>query len=72
MTTLESTKYRLISAIIGDVDEERVLKIEHLYHSEPCMYSNEEMRASVIRRKKDFENGNIVAIPHEQLKRRLL
>jgi hypothetical protein len=72
MTTLESTKYRLISSIIGDTDKNRVLEIERLYNQEPCVYSNDEMRASVIQRKKDFESGKINAIPHEQLKRRLV
>jgi len=72
MTTLESAKYRLITAIIADMDTNRVLEIERLYNLEPCLYSDEEMRASVIHRKKDFENGKIVAIPHEQVKRRFI
>jgi hypothetical protein len=70
MTTLESKKYHLISAIISDTNEDRVFEIERLYNSAPCMYSNEEMRASVMQRKRDFDNGIITAIPHEQLKRR--
>ena len=72
MTTLESTKYRLITAILGDMDEDRVFEIERLYHHEPCVYSDEEMRASVIQRRKDFDSGKIVAIPHEQLKKRIV
>jgi len=71
MTTLESAKFRLITAIIGDTDEGRVLEMERIYNREPCIYSNEEMRASVIQRKRDFDAGKIVAIPHEQLKKRL-
>ena len=43
---------------------------EHLYSAEPCIYSSEEMRASVMQRKKDFDSGRSYAIPHEQLKRR--
>jgi len=70
MTTLESKKYRLISAIISDTDEDRVYEIERLYNSEPRSYSSEEMRSSVIQRKKDFDAGKIFAIPHEQIKRR--
>ena len=70
MTTLEGKKYRIISSIISDTDEERVFEIERLYNAEPCIYLNEEMRASIIQRKKDFDEGIISAIPHEQLKRR--
>ena len=44
---------------------------ERLYSAEPCMSSNEEMRTSVMQRKKDFDSGRSYAIPHEQLKRRL-
>jgi len=36
MTTLESTKYRLITAILGDSDEDRVFKIERMYKQRPC------------------------------------
>ena len=72
MTTLESAKYRLIIAIIGDTDEDRVLEMERMYNLEPCIYSNEEMQASVIQRKRDFDTGKIVAIPHERLKKRLV
>jgi 4'-phosphopantetheinyl transferase EntD len=43
---------------------------ERLYSAEPCIYSSEEMRASVMQRKKDFDSGRSCAIPHEQLKRR--
>jgi len=46
------------------------LEMEGIYNLEPCIYSNEEMRASVIQRKRDFDAGKIVAIPHEQLKKR--
>ena len=70
MTVLETKKYRLISAIIGDTDENRVLEIERLYDCEPCAYSDEELRVSVIQRRKDYENGKIFLIPHEQIKRR--
>jgi hypothetical protein len=70
MTTLESKKYHLISAIISDTDENRVFEIERLYNSAPCLYSDEELRASIVRRKRDFDAGKTTAIPHELLKRR--
>ena len=72
MTTLESKKYGLISAIIGDDDEDRVVQIERLYTSEPLVYSSEEIRTTVIQRKRDFDDGKIIAIPHEQMKRRVV
>jgi len=70
MTALEKRKYRLISAIIGDTDSRRVSEVEPLYSPEPCAYSDDELRANVFRRMKDFEARNVVPIPHEQIKRR--
>jgi len=70
MEVLERKKYRLISAIIGDTDRKRVLEVERLYSPEPCVYSDDDLRASVNRRMKDFENGNTIPIPHEQIERR--
>ena len=72
METLERKKYRLISAIIGDTDRRRVSEVERLYNPEPCVYSDEELRTSVFQRMKDFEDGNVVPIPHEQIKRRVV
>jgi len=72
MTTLERKKYHLISAIISDTDEDRVFEIERMYNPEPYSLSDEEMRASVIQRKRNFDTGKIMAIPHEQIKRRLV
>ena len=72
MTSLESKKLRLISAIISDSDESRVLKIERLYSSMPCAYSDEQMRESVIRRKEDYKNGKIFIVPHDHIKRRVI
>jgi hypothetical protein len=69
METLERKKYRLISAIIGDTDRKRVLEVERLYSPEPCAYSDDDLRASVYRRMKDFEDGNVTPISHEQIKR---
>ena len=70
LETLERKKYRLISAIIGDTDRNRVLEVERLYSPEPCVYSDNDLRANVYRRIKDFEDGNVIPIPHEQIKRR--
>ena len=70
METLERKKFRLSSAIISDTDRKRVSEIERLSSSEPCVYSNEDLCASVFRRMEDFENGNVIPIPHEQIKRR--
>ena len=64
MTVLEQTKYRLIRAIIDDVDEKRVLKIVRFYESseEPCAYTSEEIKAGLPGRIKDLEEGK--GIPH--------
>ena len=70
METLERKKFRVISAIIGDTDHKRVSEIEHLYSPQPCVYSDAELRASVFKRMADFESGNVIPIPHEQIKRK--
>jgi methyl coenzyme M reductase subunit C-like uncharacterized protein (methanogenesis marker protein 7) len=70
METLERKKYRVISAIVGDTDRKRVSEIERLYSPEPCVYSDDELRASVFKRVAEFEAGNVVPIPHEQIKRK--
>jgi hypothetical protein len=70
METLEKKKYRLISAIIDDTDRKRVMEVERLYSPEPCVYSDNDLRANVCRRMKDFEDGNVIPISHEQIKRR--
>ena len=71
METLERKKFRVISAIISDTDRKRVSEVERLYSPEPCVYSNdEELRKKVFSRMKDFEDGNAIPIPHEQIKRR--
>jgi len=70
METLERKKYRLISAIIGDTDRNRVLEVERLYSPEPCVYSDDDLRANTYRRMKDFEEGGVIPIPHEQIIRR--
>jgi len=72
MTALENRKYSLISAIIEDTNEERVFEIERLYSKEPCVYSDDEFRAEVLRRWKDYKSGKIIGVPHEQIKRRIV
>jgi hypothetical protein len=66
---LERKKYRLIRAIIGDTDNIRVLTIEKLYNLEPCTFTMEEMRTSVIQRKNNFETGKNNLIPHDSIKK---
>ena len=51
---LERKKYKLIRAIINDTDAVRVSKIENLYNLEPCTFTMDEARASVIQRKNKF------------------
>jgi hypothetical protein len=72
MTALENRKYSLISAIIDDANEDRVFEIERLYSNEPCVYSDDELKATVLQRWKDYKNGKIIGIPHEQIKRRVV
>ena len=70
MTVLEKKKYKLIRAIMNDTDGKRVAEIERLYEPEPCIYSTEELRASVMQRTNDFHNGKMKLIPHDQIKRK--
>ena len=69
---LERKKYRLIRAIIGDTDNNRVSTIEKLYNLEPCIFTVEEIRASVIHRKNQFDAGNINLIPHDNIKKHII
>ena len=72
MTALENRKYSLISAIIDDANEDRVFEIERLYSKEPCVYSDDEFKAEVLRRLQDYKDGKIIGVPHEQIKRRVV
>jgi putative addiction module component (TIGR02574 family) len=72
MTTLESRKYSLISAIIDDANEDRVFEIERLYSQEPCVYTDNELQNEVSRRMKDYREGKVTGTPHEQIKRRIV
>ena len=68
MTVLERTKYKLIRSIMDDTDESRVAEIERLYASrEPCMYTDEEIKAGLPKRIKDIETGK--GIPHDVVMR---
>ena len=69
---LERKKYRLIRAIIGDTDNSRVAIIEKLYNLEPCTFTMEEIRASVIQRKNNFDSGSINLIPHDSIKKHIV
>ena len=37
---------------------------------EPCIYTSEELRASVVQRTNDFYNGKMEVIAHDQIKRK--
>jgi len=72
MTLLEKKKFKIIRSIINDTDSKRVTEIERLYESEPCIYTAEELRASVMQRTNDFYNGKMELIPHDQIKRKVV
>lgn len=72
MTVLEKRKYNVIRAIMNDTDTKRVIEIERLYNPEPCTYTVEELRTSVMQRTQDFYNGKMELIPHDQMKRKVI
>ena len=72
MTVLEKKKYNVIRAIMNDMDTGRVTEIERLYNPEPCIYTAEELRASVKQRTQDFYDGKMELIPHNQMKRKVV
>ena len=72
MTVLEKKKYKIIRAILNDTDRKRVLNIERLYSSEPCIYTTEELQTSVINRTNDFYAGKMELIPHDELQRKVI
>jgi len=69
---LERKKYKLIRAIINDTDFVRVSRIENLYNQEPCTFTMDEVRASVIQRKKKFESGKTNTVSHDNIKRHIV
>ena len=72
MTVLEKKKYNVIRAIMNDTDSGRVTEIERLYNPEPCIYTEEELRTSVMQRTQDFYDGKMKLIPHDQMKRKVV
>ena len=72
MMVLEKKKYKVIRAIMNDTDRRRVTEIERLYEPEPCIYSTEELRASVMQRTSDFYSGQMELISHDQIKRKVV
>lgn len=70
MTALEKKKYNVIRSIISDTNTRRVAEIERLYNPQPCIYTADELRASVIQRTQDFYDKKMELIPHEQIKRK--
>ena len=72
MTVLEKKKYKIIRAIMNDTDTRRVTEIERLYNPEPCIYTDEELRTSVMQRTQNFYNGKMELISHDQMKRKVV
>ena len=70
MTVLEKKKYNVIRAIMDDTDTKRITEVERLYNPEPCLYTEEELQASVAQRTQDFYDGKMELIPHDQIKRK--
>ena len=75
MTVLER-KARFISAIITDMNDDRFIKTERFYTnlqkcalpiSEPCMYTVEEVKASLPFIIREFKEGK--GVPHEEVMR---
>jgi len=60
MKVLERTRKRLIHAISNDTDIKRMSQIEELNKTrlpEPCVYSVEELKESLIEVERDFVEG---------------
>jgi len=72
MTILEKKKYNIIRAIMNDTNTRRVTEIERLYNSEPCVYTAEELRVSVMERTQNFYDEKMELIPHDQMKRKVV
>lgn len=76
MTTLEF-KNKMAAAILTETNEERLNELKKvfikLYNktiSEPCVFTDEELRESVARFEKDIAEGKIEGIPHEKMKKK--
>ena len=72
MTVLERKKYNVIRAVMNDTDSRRVTEIERLYNPEPCTYTAEELRTSVMQRTQNYYDGKMELIPHDQMKRKVV
>ena len=62
-----------VQSILNETNDEIFIQLENEYErlskSETCMYSTMgEVRETVMQRKKDFDNGNMELISHEQIK----
>ena len=69
MTVIE-LKVEMASAILNDIDEARLAEMKKVYNRlyksrlpEPCVYSIEELKESLIEVEKDFAEGK--GIPHD-------
>ena len=71
MTVLEQNKYRLIRAIMDDMDEARVLEIKEIYYNDnnPLLYSVDELNESLCQIEKDLEDGTMKFYTSEQLRK---
>jgi len=56
----------------GGADRSSVTIIERFHEHEPCMYAGEEIRASVMQRTKDFYDGKMELVPHDQIQRKVV
>ena len=71
MTAIE-IKVEMASAILNDIDEIRLTEMKKVFNKlyktrlpEPCVYSVEELRESLIEVERDFAEGK--GIPHEEV-----
>ena len=56
---------------MNDTDRNRVSAIERLYEPESCVYTAEELQASVFQRTNDFYAGKMELVPHDEIRNRL-
>ena len=73
MTVIE-LKLEMATAILNDIDEIRLTKLKKVYNKlyktrlpEPCVYSVEELKESLIEVEKDFAEGK--GISSEELRK---
>ena len=72
MTVLERKK-RFVQSVMNDTDEV-FIELERAYKRiskrEPCTFSVEELKDSVVKFEKDLAEGNVQGISHEEMKKR--